>query len=170
MGQGARRHRRASCTGNPSGLAASHAAPGADCVPWPRARHDGGRAAPNARGRLEQPCRAPRHGNARGPGQGRAPWTRAGTANLAGGTVRRTGRAGARAHRAEARPRRTMEGRTTRDACRQSVGRAPWALDRAPGRAAEPVPRAHQSSRRRRAERARRHRGWSRGGLGKEAT
>jgi hypothetical protein len=134
----------------------------------------------------EQPHRAPHHGHARGPGRGRAPWPRAVTANLAEGTVRRTGRAGARAHHVEARPRRATgsEGRTARDARRLSSGRAPWALDRAPGRGepprrtaelgprtrvAEPGPHARRPSRRCRAERARPRRGWSRGGLGKEA-
>jgi hypothetical protein len=51
MGQGARRRRRASYAGSAGGLAASHAAPGANCAPWPRAgRPQARRAAPNERG------------------------------------------------------------------------------------------------------------------------
>jgi hypothetical protein len=108
MGHGARRRKRASCAG---GLAT---------------RQDRARGA----GRAPVPCRAPRH--ARGPGRGRAPWPRASTASLAGGAVRRTGHTGARAHCAEPQG---GEGRAARDARRPSSGCAPWALDRAPGRA-----------------------------------
>jgi hypothetical protein len=153
-----------------------------------RAEREGAapRVSSHAGGHREQPRWAPRHGHARGPGRGRAPWSRAGTADLVGSTVRRTGCHGARAHHAEARSRRATgrEGRTVQDARRPSSGRAPWALDRAPGharpprwaaepgpgsRAVEPGPHARRPPRRRRAERARQRRGWSRGGLGKEA-
>jgi hypothetical protein len=110
MGQGTRRRKRASCAG---GLAT---------------RQDRAGGAGHAPG----PHRAPRHDHARGPDRGRVPWPRASTASLAGVAVRRTGHAGARADRAAPRG---GEGRATRDARRPSSGRAPWALDRAPGRA-----------------------------------